>query len=151
MSICHFEEIGESQVGKIFETECGNEFEGQQPPTICPHCNKDVVLSPVCRRCSSTGHTTSWHDGALKNAPASLALDIAATTASDVIKAMAEPPVLDLSNRDAGIAAIIFLQKYAGIDEPPERAGKEWDRMRDRERRSTLDWYQRLKPTEKAS
>lgn len=145
-TLCHYEAIGSGPEGTIYETECGEEIECHPLPKRCQHCTARVELSPGCRLCSSERHTTQWHENAITDAPASLAIELVSLNTELLSKEITVD--IDISNREAGIAAIIFLQAHAGINEPPERAAKEWDRMREWEKRSTLEWHERLKPAE---
>lgn len=40
--------------------------------------------------------------------------------------------------REKGIQAIIDLQKFAGIDEPRERAEKNWDKLNTLDKKKTM-------------
>lgn len=55
---------------------------------------------------------------------------------------------LSIEDREKGIDAVIFLQGMAYITETRESAGRGWDRMREWEKRTTLEWYARLKPAQ---
>jgi hypothetical protein len=59
---CFYEECGGDLHEKIYETACGQEVTCTALPKFCAHCSKPIVLAPACRRCSSTDHTTGWHD-----------------------------------------------------------------------------------------
>lgn len=43
-----------------------------------------------------------------------------------------------MTSRDEGIAAIIALQKLAGVDEPKARAAKSWDNFSEEEKQKTM-------------
>jgi hypothetical protein len=59
---CFYEEIGFGVDGKLWETGCDNEHSADQLSELCSFCNKPIEVAPGCRRCSSTEHTTGWHD-----------------------------------------------------------------------------------------
>lgn len=48
--------------------------------------------------------------------------------------------------REQGVQAIIDLQKLAGIDEPRERAERNWDRFAPWERQATERVHRKLRP-----
>jgi hypothetical protein len=47
--------------------------------------------------------------------------------------------------RETGIQAIIFLQAFAGIEEPREKAERGWDGMSQEHKQKTLHMYALLK------
>jgi hypothetical protein len=57
--------------------------------------------------------------------------------------------VAKLIEESEGIKAIIFLQKYAGIDESHEKARQGWRSMTIEQRNQTMVVYSILKPKEK--
>jgi hypothetical protein len=52
---------------------------------------------------------------------------------------------LNLNEKD-GVKAIIFLQKFANINESVEKAIKGWNGMSDSEKETTMRMYNLLKP-----
>jgi hypothetical protein len=86
---CFWEEIGfdiEWNELKIWETECGHEDKAQMVPKFCPHCQRTVEVSPGCRRCGSTEHTTSWHDAQDQGKEAGTPVEIQTLNGGDFIR-----------------------------------------------------------------